>query len=61
MYKVLPKLLKEGLVRETRSIGSSQLYALNPENDKVRALIKLEEFLLNKSFSKVLDRIELSA
>ena len=53
LYKILPKLVKEGLVKPTRTIGRSQLYSLNRENDKVKALLKLEGFLLKKSFEEV--------
>ncbi|MBS3056763.1 MAG: hypothetical protein J4473_05005 [Candidatus Aenigmarchaeota archaeon] len=31
-------------------IGRVQLYTLNTENEKVKALLNLEEFLLQKSF-----------
>ncbi len=50
IYKILPMLLKRGLVKPTRKIGRVQLYALNTDNDKAKALLKLEEYLLRKSF-----------
>lgn len=50
LYKIFPYLVKEGIIKPTRTIGRVQLYTLNVENDKVKALIKLEEFLLKKSF-----------
>jgi len=53
LYKILPKLVKEGLVKPTRTIGRSQLYSLNRENEKVKALLKLEGFLIKKSFEDV--------
>lgn len=52
LYKVFPKLLKSGVIKPTRTIGRVQLYALNMENEKVKALLKLEEFLLKKSFER---------
>jgi Fe2+ or Zn2+ uptake regulation protein len=53
LYKVLPRLIKDGIVRPTRAIGRVQLYSLNIENEKVKALLKLEEFLLKKAFEEV--------
>lgn len=53
LYKVFPKLIKEGVAKPTKKIGRIQLYSLNTENDKVKALLKLEGFLLKKSFEEV--------
>lgn len=53
LYKIFPKLIKEKTVKPTRIIGRVQLYSLNTENEKVKALLKLEEFLLKKSFEEV--------
>ncbi|MBI3412733.1 MAG: helix-turn-helix transcriptional regulator [Candidatus Aenigmarchaeota archaeon] len=53
VYKMLPKLEKEGLVKATRNIGRIQLYSLNEKNEKIKALIGLEGILLKKSFEDV--------
>jgi Fe2+ or Zn2+ uptake regulation protein len=53
VYKILPKLVKEGVVKVKRTIGRITLYQLNEENEKVKALIKLEEILLKKSFEEI--------
>ena len=53
VYSILPKLLKDGVVKPTRKIGNTQLYALNSQNERVKALIKLEEILLKKSFEEM--------
>lgn len=53
LYKILPLLLKEKTVKTTRKIGRIQLYSINVEDEKVKALLKLEEFLLNKTFEDV--------
>ncbi len=50
LYKMLPNLLKEKIVKPTKTIGRIQLYSLNVENEKVKALLQLEQFLLKKSF-----------
>ncbi len=57
LYKILPKLIKTGIVKPTRSIGRVQLYSLNTGSEKVKALLKLEEFLLKKSFEHIEPRI----
>ena len=53
LYKVFPKLIKEGVAKPTKKIGRIQLYSLNTENDKVKALLKLDGFLIKKSFEEV--------
>ena len=53
LYKILPKLVKEGIVKPTRKSGRVQMYSLNAENEKVKALLKLEEFLLTRSFEDI--------
>ena len=52
-YKVFPNLLKAKIIKATRMVGRVQLYTLNTDNEKVKALLKLEEFLLKKSFEEV--------
>ena len=52
-YKIFPKLLKVKIIKPTRTIGRVQLYTLNTDNEKVKALLKLEEFLLKKSFEEI--------
>jgi len=53
LYKIFPKLVKQKIIKPTRTIGRVQLYSLNTENEKVKALLKLEEFLLKKSFEEI--------
>ncbi len=61
LYKVFPRLVKEHIIRSTRMIGRVQLYTLNMENEKVKALLKLEEFLLKKSFEEIEQKVKLKA
>ena len=58
LYKILPVLIRNGLIKPTRIIGKVQLYTLNIENEKVKALLKLEEYLLKRSFDEVGQRIK---
>ncbi len=53
LYKIFPNLIKDGVIKPTRKIGRIQLYSLNTENDKIKALLKLEGFLLKKSFEEI--------
>ena len=53
LYKILPVLVKRGVVKPTRSIGRVQLYTINTLNERVKALLKLEEFLLRQSFEEM--------
>src|SRR3990167_10953371 len=53
LYKIFPKLVKQKIIKPTRTVGRVQLYSLNTENEKVKALLKLEEFLLKKSFEEI--------
>ncbi|MFA4907826.1 MAG: helix-turn-helix domain-containing protein, partial [archaeon] len=53
LYRILPRLVKERLVKPTRKIGAIQLYAINRENERIRALMKLEGMLLNQSFEEI--------
>ena len=53
LYKILPVLVKRGVVKPTRSIGRVQLYTINMQNERVKTLLKLEEFLLRQSFEEM--------
>lgn len=53
LYKIFPKLVKQKIIKPTRIIGRVQLYSLNSSNEKIKALLKLEEFLLKKSFEDI--------
>ena len=53
VYKAMASLEKQGIVRKTRTIGRSRLYALNSEEARVKALLKLEVLLLQHSFEEL--------
>lgn len=59
LYKIFPRLVKEKIVKPTRLIGRVQLYSLNVENEKVKALLQLEQFLLKKSFEDIGQKIKI--
>ncbi len=50
---LLPKLMKQGIVMETRKIGKSRLFKINKDSPIVRALfaidLKLSEAAIQKS------------
>ncbi len=56
LYKIFPKLVKNGIIKPTRKIGRVQLYTLNTENGRVKALLKLEALLLKESFEEIEQR-----
>ncbi len=58
LYKIFSKLVKDKIVKPTRTIGRVQLYSLNEENEKIKALLRLEEILLRKSFEGIENRIK---
>ena len=53
LYKNFPKLVRNGIIKPTRMIGNVQHYSVNTSNEKVKALLKLEEILLKGSFEEV--------
>ncbi|MCI0504238.1 hypothetical protein L0Y65_06040 [Candidatus Micrarchaeota archaeon] len=52
IYKLLPGLIKNGIVRIKRKVGRITLYQLDEKNNRVKALVKLEEILLKESFEE---------
>ncbi|MFH1247443.1 MAG: winged helix-turn-helix domain-containing protein [Candidatus Micrarchaeota archaeon] len=59
VYKVLPELVRKGIVRLTRKIGRVQLYSINKDSEKVKALLKLEELLLRQSFEGSKEKLKI--
>lgn len=53
IYKILPRLLRGGIIKIKRKVGRITLYQLNEQNERIKALIKLEEILLKESFEEV--------
>ncbi len=53
LYKILPKLVKEGVVKIGNTVGRITLYTLNEKSEKAKALLALETILLQKSFEGV--------
>jgi len=49
IHKVLPKLVKTGLIKQTRVIGRAKLFQINQDNFISKALIKLFDELILKS------------
>ncbi|MFQ6063323.1 MAG: winged helix-turn-helix domain-containing protein [Methanosarcinales archaeon] len=42
LNRLLPRLIKLGIVKETRKIGGTKLYKLNQENELVKTLIEMD-------------------
>ena len=57
VHRVLPKLLKLGIVKHTRVIGQAKMYKIDTENPIAQELIKLYDHLLKL----VLEELEIKA
>ncbi len=42
LYKILPKLIRMGMLIETRKIGKSSMYKLNLKNEIVKKMLKFD-------------------
>ncbi len=40
--KVWPRLVKNGIIAKTRSVGKAQLYKLNAKNPRVKSLMEMD-------------------
>jgi len=52
LIEILPKLLKQEIVVETRKIGKSKLYKINLENPVVKALFAIDMKLSEAAVQK---------
>ncbi len=46
------KLLDEGIIKETRRVGNSQMYQLNKENPIVKMLLEIDKKLMLESIEE---------
>lgn len=46
LYEIFPKLVKLGIVKETRQIGRAKLFKLNVDNPISQKLIEMDEKLM---------------
>lgn len=53
--RIFPNLVKQDIVKPTRKIGRAQLYQLNKDNPKVKALLELDRKLSQNLGEKVLE------
>ena len=60
-YPILTRLILQGFIKQARKNGKEQLYRLNRNNERAEALLKLEGFLLKKSFETVSEKIKVHA
>ncbi|MFH1257411.1 MAG: hypothetical protein V1658_00580 [Candidatus Micrarchaeota archaeon] len=52
MEKIWVKLTETGLIRKTRTIGRAEMYCLNKQNPRVKALIELD-LKLSKAYAEM--------
>lgn len=53
MYRIWSLLVKNGLVKETRKYGNTQLYKINETNELVKAMIQLEIAVVKEQFRRI--------
>ena len=42
LYKIIPEMVKKGLLIETREVGKSKMYKLNTKNELVKVILKFD-------------------
>ena len=47
LYKIIPEMVKKGLIIETRKVGKSKMYKLNTDNEIVKVILKFDFELAN--------------
>ena len=56
LHRIWGRLLKTGMVKQTREIGRAKLFKLNEENPTVKELIKFYDTLLRQHTEKHLSK-----
>jgi len=51
LYKIIPKMIKKGLIIETRRVGKSKMYKLNTKNELIKIILKFD-FELSNAIAK---------
>ncbi|MBI4044805.1 MAG: hypothetical protein HY392_03790 [Candidatus Diapherotrites archaeon] len=52
LHRILPRLLKQEIIIETREIGRAKLFKLNQKNEEVKKLTELYDSLLTKQLEE---------
>lgn len=55
LHRIFPKLMKIGIVEQTRSIANARLYRLNEKNPVVQELIRADNKILEYFIQKELE------
>jgi len=58
VHRVLPRLVKLGVVRHTRAVGQAKMYKINSENPVARELIIFYDRLIKISVDEALQKLE---
>jgi len=51
-----PKLVKKGIVKETRQVGRAKLYKINTENPIVKKLIEISNITTSKAVDEEIEK-----
>src|SRR3989344_6100007 len=57
LYKIFPEFIKYKIIKYTRTMGKSTLYALNRGNPIVEKFLELDEFLVAQERKKIISEI----
>lgn len=60
LHRVFPRILKLGIVKETREISRAKLYAINEENPLVKKLVKIRNGISDYFAQKELQKQKLN-
>lgn len=56
LHRIFPKMLKSGIVRQTRTVGRAKLFKLNLKNQSVQKLVALFDSLIAQELEKSADK-----
>lgn len=58
LYKIFPEFIEHGIIKYTRTLGKSKLYALNKDNPIVKKFMELDEFLIVQERQKIINNLK---
>ena len=61
LNRLWPYLIKNKILVKSRVIGRATLFRLNKENELVKKMLELDNFLVTKDFSKLIKQVRVTA
>ena len=56
--EIIDEFLKEEIIKKTRILGKSQLYKINNESPKIKALIKFHDEIINENIDFAVNQVK---